>query len=88
MEDICMVTSSWDYTLALTTEGEIYGWGSNGCYRLDNGKSTEYDQTTPQLLFSPVKNPNINDISIPDEIYLPINNFYSIPSYTHERGVL
>ncbi len=79
MDDICMVSCNWDYTLALTTKGEVYGWGKNSCYRLDKDKPTDYNQTYPQLLFSPLKNTTINDFSIPDEISLPLNTFYSVP---------
>lgn len=79
MDDVNLVSSNWDYTLALTTSGEVYGWGKNGCYRFDRSKSTDYIQITPQLLFSPVKNPDIISFNIPDEISFPLNGYYYIP---------
>ena len=79
MDDVCLVSSNWDYTLAITASGEVYGWGGNDCYRFDRSKSTDYNQTSPQLLFSPVKNPDIISFDIPDEISFPLNGNYYIP---------
>ena len=79
MEDIIQVSHDWDYTLALTTEKEIYGWGRNYCKRFDQSKSTDYNQTTPKLLFTAKFNPNISGIVAPTQFSIPMNEYCYIP---------
>jgi len=81
MDDIIDVSCGWDYTLALTSNYEIYGWGRNGCERFYKSKSTNYNQIEPLLLFSPESRLNIRNVNLPQsitayvgyEIVIPIN---------------
>lgn len=82
MDNVIQVSQNWDYTLALTTAGEVYGWGRNGCYRFDREKSTDYNQTTPLLLLSPEVNQNVTDLIAPIEFSVPVNRYVFIPIKT------
>lgn len=82
MDNVIQVSQNWDYTLALTTAGEVYGWGSNACYRFNREKSTDYNQTTPLLLLSPEVNLNITDLIVPVEFSVPMNSYCFIPIKT------
>ncbi len=79
MDDIIDVSCQWDYTLALTSNYEIYGWGRNSCYRLDKSKSSDFNQQKPLLIFSPEARPGIRDVNIHDNIIAVVNVETVIP---------
>lgn len=82
MDNVNQVSQCDDYTLALTTTGEVYGWGRNSWYRFDRTKSMDYNQTTPLLLFSPEFNQKISDLIVPKELSISMNGYYYIPIKT------
>jgi len=82
MDDVKQVSCNGGYALALTTNGDVYGWGDNDFWRFDRNKSTDYNQITPLLLFSPVINSNIGNLIVPDEFTVPLNGYYYIPIKT------
>lgn len=79
MDDIIDVSCNWDYTLALTSNFEIYGWGCNAGYRFDRNKSTSYNQTEPIIVYFPNKNPVIQNITLPQEFTAYVNMETAIP---------
>lgn len=82
MDNVIQVSQNYDYTLALKTTGEVYGWGSNHYERLVREYSTDYNQTTPLLLVSPEINPNVTDFIVPIQMSVPVNSYCYIPIQT------
>lgn len=82
MDNVIQVSKSGGYTLALTSSGEVYGWGANSYYRLVRDKSENYNQITPLLLFTPIENPIVQDIIIPKEITVEADGRYVMPLQT------
>lgn len=71
MDNIQKVSSQWDYTLALTEDGSIYGWGDNHYANIDSDRyfesesnGTSYDIPSPVLVWESVKKPPIFSISL------------------------
>lgn len=81
MNNVTDISCRWNYTMAITTDSHIYGWGQNGCYRFSMQYDTDYNQTTPLELFVPDINPNIEDIALPKSLTCYVNKTTIIPRY-------
>lgn len=88
MDNIIDVSVDLYYTLALTSNGEVYGWGYNKYHRFDTERD-EYCQLTPLLMFSPAVYHTVEDLIVPKELQTVENNRYYIPIKTEPYdGVL
>ena len=79
MDNIVDVSCAFDYTLALTSNYEIYGWGRNEDFRFYLNKDLSFNQETPLLIYTPDKMPLIQDISVPEEFIAYLQQKTVIP---------
>lgn len=81
MDNIIDVSCYVNYTLALTSNYEIYGWGRNLCKRFYDDKDTSFYQETPLLIYTPDKMPLIQYVSVPEEFIAYLQQKTVVPVF-------
>lgn len=72
MDNVTKVSIKWDYTLALTEDGNVWGWGRNeygnidpsNCKKSGESHSVKHDILTPMLIWESVRKPQIDSIDL------------------------
>ena len=70
MDNVVKVSAEWDYTLALTEDGNVWGWGNNkygnidpyNCWKFGDSDDMSYDIPKPMLIWECIKKPHIDSL--------------------------
>lgn len=78
-DSIRQVACRWNYTLALSDDNKIYGWGQN-LWGMMNDQGVHY--TSPTLLECPESRPRLTDVEVPASVSIPKGSPAPIPRLT------